>query len=187
MGRKARDPGTLFAKLASHLMKNRLQHSKFEASPPLARKLEKILATVMESQLLDYARDVADVPTVPLPIFEQLVPIIECALPDCLWTAEEWDATKQDADARWQRVGRKGTPRSRDQGEADRQAFMRLCADYRIARKAGGRVLKWWMDRRSYLEIAALALIEEEEALAVDTLIGLVTQKWQSEEVLADE
>lgn len=187
MGRKARDPGTLPAELTPHLMKKRIQSCKFEASPSLARKLEKIQTSVMESELLDTARSLADNPKTPLKVFEQLEPLMECALPDCLWTAAEWDATKHDAAARWKRNGPKGAPRSRDQREADRQAFMRLCADYRIARKAGAGALKRWLDRRSPMELAALALIEEAEAPVVDILCGLVIQKLTPVEVLADE
>lgn len=168
-------------------MKNRLQPSKFEASPALAQKLEKLQSAVMESELLEAARGLADHPKTPLKVFEQLEPLIECALPDCLWTAAEWDATKHEAAARWKQDGPKGTPRSRDQREADRKAFMRLCADYRIARKAGGGALKRWLDRRSPMEIAALALIEEAEAPAVEILCGLVIQKLTPVEVLADE
>lgn len=187
MVRKARDPETLLTELTHHLMKNRFQPSKFEASPPLARKLEKIQATVTESGLLDTARSLADHPKTPLKVFEQLEPLMECAMLDCLWSAAEWDATKLDSAARWKRGGPKGSPLRRDQREADRQTFMGLCADYSIARKAGGGALKRWLDRRSPMELAALALIEEAEAPVVDILCGLVIQKLTPVEVLADE
>ena len=190
MVRKARDPETLLTELTHHLMKNRFQPSKFEASPLLARKLKKIQATVMESKLLDTARSLADHPKTPPKAFEHLELIIECALPkpESLWTPTEWDATKQEAATRWKRNGPKGIPRSRDQREADRQTFMRLCVDYSIARKAGASTrLKRWLDRRSPMELAALALIEEAEAPVVDILCGLVIQKLTPVEVLADE
>lgn len=172
-------------------MKASTPPSEFETSAHLARRLGKIRSAVMDSELLDLARDLADHPGTPVYAFEHLEPIIESGLPDCLWTAAEWDAMKVNAAARWKQDAPKGNPRRLDQREADRQALMRLCAEYNIARKTGGRALKRWVVQRSLMEIATLAVIEAAEAPVGKILINLVIQKEiqkrEPEEVLADE
>jgi hypothetical protein len=145
-----------------------------EVSRLLENRLREILNTLIETELLRNAQEAAKIE----PKFAPLVaPLLDMALPDSLWTAAEWEDAIREAETDLAPLAKAGNPIDPIQAELDRRALLRLCAEYRVARRMGTKATKAWLRCRSMIEALALAPMEGMESRGVKVLIGLLNRE----------